>query len=213
MQQSIKVIGNLLKELGARLIEHSNGYLLISFRSEKPPSAIIGISIFIVFGALNFGFIKDRVSDAVNISTDPESYNISDSGLIRVGLWRGSLSLATSSPKNFLVGTGPETFPYEFPFYRPDFLNYSSEWAFILNKPHNYYLEILTESGIFALVSYLVIVIKTIFVRRGGMNRFLTAGLVGLFATSVFGWPTVYTSLLFWMWLALLSKKGYKSFK
>ena len=35
MQQSIKAIGNLLKKFGARLIEHSNGYLLISFKSAN----------------------------------------------------------------------------------------------------------------------------------------------------------------------------------
>ena len=35
MQQSIKAIGNLIKKFGGRLIEHSNGYLLISFKSAS----------------------------------------------------------------------------------------------------------------------------------------------------------------------------------
>jgi len=35
MQHSIKTIGSLIKQFGGRLIEHSNGYLLISFKSAN----------------------------------------------------------------------------------------------------------------------------------------------------------------------------------
>jgi len=181
-------------------------YLASSYRKKVFNKwVLIGLTVCLIFGAFNYGFIKDRVSDALVISTDPTSYKVSDPGLIRMGLWQGSLRLSTSSPKNFLVGTGPETFPYQFPFFRPDFLNYSSEWDFILNKPHNFYLEILVESGILALIFYGAIMFKAIFLsEKNGINKFLVAGLLGFFATNFFGWPTVYTSLLFWLWLAIL---------
>lgn len=83
---------------------------------------------------------------------------ISDPGYIRIYLWKGTLDLTTSSVKNLLVGTGPETFPYEFQHFRPKELNYSSEWDFILNKPHNYYLELLSETGILGLGTYLAMI-------------------------------------------------------
>lgn len=127
-------------------------------------------------------------------------YAVTDSGFIRKGIWKGALNLATSSPKVFLVGTGPETFPYEFQKFRPASLNYSSEWNYILNKPHNYYLELLTQNGVLGLLIYLAIVIKVLLAK----HRFLTPALFGLFVTNIFSWSTVSTSLLFWIFLALL---------
>ena len=136
-----------------------------------------------------------------NTQTKPTEYNISDSGFIRKGIWAGTVKLWLASTKNLLIGTGPETFPYEFQFFRPASLNYSSEWNFILNKPHNYYLELLAQNGLLGLVIYLAIVIKVLLAKHPA----LTPALVGLFITNIFGWPTVYTTLLFWTFLALLA--------
>jgi len=47
----------------------------------------------------------------------------------------------------------------------------------------------------------LAIIIKVLLSR----HRFLTPALFGLFVTNVFSWPTVSTSLLFWIFLALLT--------
>jgi len=142
-------------------------------------------------------FFKSRLSDAVLFSREPGSYNISDPGLIRAGLWRGSLKMSLSSAKNLFLGTGPETFPYQYPYFRESGLNYSSEWDFIMNKPHNYYLEILTETGLPALILYLLVMLKTLKKK----NIFLAAGYLGFYVTNIFGWPTVTTSLIFWLFL------------
>ncbi len=125
-------------------------------------------------------------------------HQVSDPGFIRFGLWRGSLSLAFSSLKRFFIGVGQGNFPYVFPFFRPGILNFSSEWDFILNKPHNYYIEILVETGFVSLVLYLWIVIRTFLKRHSWMTPLLGAFLV----TNFFGWPTVVTSLYFWIFLA-----------
>jgi len=178
-------------------------YIIIKFRKKVLNRwGLLAALAFLVISLLNISFFKDRISDALTLSTDPQSYNVSDPGLIRLGLWKGSVRTAFSSPRNLLLGTGPETFPYQFPFFREDFLNYSSEWDFILNKPHNYYLEILVESGAVVLVVYFFIMVKTLKAK----NTFLVAGLVGFYATNIFGWPTVCTSLLFWMWLIMIRK-------
>jgi len=138
-----------------------------------------------------------------NPQAKPTDYNLSDSGFIRKGIWEGTIKLWLASPKNLLIGTGPETFPYEFQFFRPTSLNYSSEWNFILNKPHNYYLELLAQNGLLELLIYLAIVVKVLLEK----HPVLTPALIGLFVTNIFGWPTVYTTLLFWTFLALLALK------
>ncbi|MFZ5424451.1 MAG: O-antigen ligase family protein [Patescibacteria group bacterium] len=125
-------------------------------------------------------------------------YEISDTGSIRKALWQGTLDLITSSSKNVLIGTGPETFPYEFQKFRPTQLNYSSEWNFIFNKPHNYYLELWSNLGIFGLTSYLFF-INRVFKKP---NKMLTGPLVAFFVTNIFGWPTVATALIFWFYLS-----------
>lgn len=181
------------------------GMLYLVFSSKKvmfkkwmiPPVVVLGLVIF-----FNYSYFKARMMDALVFSQDPGSYRVSDPGLIRMGLWKGSLRMAVSSPKNFLLGTGPETFPYEYPFFREDIINYSSEWDFILNKPHNYYLELLVESGVLSLFFYLLVVGKAL--KKG--NVFLNAGLIGFLVSNIFGWPTVATSLIFWLWLVLARK-------
>jgi O-antigen ligase len=126
------------------------------------------------------------------------SHKTVDAGFIRLGLWEGTIKMFFDSPKKFLLGIGPETFPYQFPFYRPPSLNFSSEWDFILNKPHNYYLEMCAETGIFSLFFYLLILIKGI-LRK---HPWVPSLLVSFAIVNFFGWPTVTTSLYFWIIMA-----------
>jgi tetratricopeptide (TPR) repeat protein len=177
--------------------------------------------VCLLFALLNPGIFKQKINDAYTdgerfirsfikrpsvivaesgSSTGAVQYAVTDSGFIRKGIWKGAIKLAVSSPKIFLIGAGPETFPYEFQKFRPASLNYSSEWNYILNKPHNYYLELLTQNGILGLIIYLIILIKVFLAR----HRYLTPALFGLFVSNLFSWPTVSTSLLFWVFLALL---------
>ena len=185
------------------------------------PTLTVVAAICLLFAFLNQGIFKQKINDAlvdilpssrhsVDIATQPtadplsvqsDEYAVTDSGFIRKGIWKGALSLAISSPKIFLLGTGPETFPYAFQRFRPASLNYSSEWNYILNKPHNYYLELLTQNGIIGLLIYLAVIINVLLVK----HRFLTPALFGLFVTDIFSWPTVSTALLFWIFLALLT--------
>ncbi len=147
---------------------------------------------------------KELISSNARVYAQTEVLNsdehrISDPGFIRAGLWKGTISLITSSPKTFLIGTGPETYPYEFPPFRPASLNYSSEWDFIFNKPHNYYLELWSNTGILGLSSYLYLAYRLL---RRNTYAFAAASLGGFFITNIFGWPSVATVLLFWLFIA-----------
>ncbi|RJR26932.1 hypothetical protein C4561_04100 [candidate division WWE3 bacterium] len=174
---------------------------------------VILFTIYFLIGVLNPGLLTDRFHDlnqdihkffvitpkvyAQELSGTSE-YRVSDPGFIRSGLWQGTLNLIFSSPKVFLIGTGPETYPYEFQPFRTGDINYSSEWNFVMNKPHNYYLEIWSEQGILGLFTY-ILLIFWLYMKTPYKYK---PGLAGFYVTNIFGWPTVATSLLFWILLA-----------
>ncbi len=192
-------------------------------RVKASVSVLVILSVVaVLIAGLNLGFFRQRVSDvfldlsgfvgyhysgrayADESSQMPpqisQNHQISDPGFIRKGLWTGTLDLIFSGPKVFLIGTGPETFPYVFQPFRPSELNYSSEWDFILNKPHNYYLEIFSQNGAIGLLAYAALIWWTL--RK--KHRLITPALIGFYVTNLFGWPTVSTNLLFWLFLAML---------
>ncbi len=142
--------------------------------------------------------IKKTVSVVKKVYALSTDYEVSDPGFIRIELWKSTLNLIKSSPKVFFIGIGPETFPYEFQKYRNTRLNYSSEWDYVFNKPHNYYLEIWSESGIFALGIYLYLLFLVI----KNSPKFLVPAIVVFIVTNIFGWPTVATALLFWFFVS-----------
>ncbi len=131
------------------------------------------VSVTILVFLLNGGLYKDKFHDfyidvkkqfvvVKKVYASVDLNKLSDPGFIRLELWKSTFDLITSSPKIFLVGTGPETFPYVFQAFRNGKLNYSSEWDFVFNKPHNYYLEIWSESGIFTLMTFIALIYLSI---------------------------------------------------
>jgi hypothetical protein len=186
---------------------------------------IFFISLFVI--SLNFGFFTQRLSDvfidvknlitidipdifyvsdvyaqkqsspSLNNTTNKisGSYNISDPGFIRGAIWKGSLSMIIENPKVLLFGRGLQTFPYEFQKFRSSILNYTSEWDFVINRPHNYYLELFIEIGLLGILGYLFI-LKFLF---DNITLELKPSLLVFYITNMFGWPVVYTNLLFWM--------------
>lgn len=169
---------------------------------------IIGIfSIGVI--STSMGMFKSKVNDAIfdinklfsfvqKVYAVGENYEVSDPGYIRKELWRTSFLLIKSSTKNMLIGTGPETFPYAYQPFRGKELNYSSEWDFVFNKPHNYYLEIWSECGVFAFLLYVTLVFKAAL----NSHYFVFPALAAFAMTNIFGWPVVATALLFWILVA-----------
>ena len=80
-----------------------------------------------------------------------------ESGNIRKIVWTGALRIWTGSVKNFLIGSGPETFAMAYYQYRPIEHNYTSEWELLYNKAHNEFLNYLSTTGLLGLGSYLVL--------------------------------------------------------
>jgi O-antigen ligase len=162
----------------------------------------------LLISAFNLGIFSAKIHDSLQdftkaittrfVAQAAPDYKVSDTGFIRTGIWAGTRDLIFASPKNFLIGTGPETFPYYFQFFRPTELNFSSEWNFILNKPHNYFLEIWAETGLLGLLAQVMLLIYVFKTKSTDSKMFVLVFVV----TNFFGWPTVATSLLFWIFLA-----------
>lgn len=164
--------------------------------------------------------LRNRISEQVEnmngiiglIETD-NSQNLQpkygDTGKIRLILWDGTINLIMSSPKQFLIGSGPETFVYVFPKFRPDSINATSEANFVHNKPHNWYLEIFANLGLIGLASYLSFIAAVIYVfinsEKDFLSKTLFCGWVSILASNFFGWPTVYLSLLFFVLPVLMN--------
>lgn len=128
-----------------------------------------------------------------------------DTSFIRLVVWQGAFNLFLSSPKVTLVGTGPETFAYSFLRFRPKALNQTTEWDFLYNKAHNYYFDLATGIGTLGLLSYLWLIRSVFRLRRNHpLSATLMVGWLTLPITNFFGWPTVSTSLLFFLFPAFL---------
>ncbi len=80
----------------------------------------------------------------------------SDSGKIRIAVWKGALEIFKAHP---LFGSGVETFAYAYYKAKPIEHNLLSEWDYLYNKAHNEYLNYLATTGIFGLGTYLLIII------------------------------------------------------
>ncbi len=79
-----------------------------------------------------------------------------ESGTIRKYVWQAALDVWRLTAKNFLIGTGVETFAFAFYLTKPVAHNLTSEWDFLYNKAHNEYLNFLATTGLFGLATYVI---------------------------------------------------------
>lgn len=78
--------------------------------------------------------------------------NITDSGAIRLLVWKGAIKAWENNP---IFGTGVETFAFAYYKYKSAAHNLTSEWDYLYNKAHNEYLNYLATTGLVGLATYL----------------------------------------------------------
>ncbi len=121
---------------------------------------------------------------------------ITPSSEIRKIVWLGAIKLWQLNPKNFLIGTGVETFAFNYYKTRPARHNLTSEWDFIYNKAHNEYLNMLVTTGLFGLIAYISLFVG-ILISLVANSSFLTAGglagITGFLIAVFFGFSTTST--------------------
>ncbi|MDP3941134.1 MAG: O-antigen ligase family protein [bacterium] len=99
---------------------------------------------------------KPQVSGQKNEQVEVGVANITDSGNIRKNVWAGAISAWKANP---IFGTGVETFAFAYYKHKPVGQNLTSEWDYLYNKAHNEYLNYLATTGIYGLVTYLLLIV------------------------------------------------------
>lgn len=124
------------------------------------------------------------------------SNNITDSGDIRLLVWKGAFDIWKAHP---IIGTGVETYAFAYYMYRPVAHNLTSEWDYLYNKAHNEYLNYLATTGalglgthLFFLIMFFFIAIRELLKVRshppkdlGKENLLLAASLPGAFLSII----------------------------
>ncbi len=87
--------------------------------------------------------------------------NITDSGDIRLLVWRGAFDIWKAHP---LIGTGVETYAFAYYLNRPVAHNLTSEWDYLYNKAHNEYLNYLATTGALGLGTHLLFLLTFFFI-------------------------------------------------
>ena len=85
-------------------------------------------------------------------ASDADLDSITDSGTIRLLVWKGALKTWENNP---IFGTGVETYAFAYYKYKSPAHNMTSEWDYLYNKAHNEFLNYLATTGIFGLGTYL----------------------------------------------------------
>lgn len=99
--------------------------------------------------------LKAPVSEAPATPPSGMDNGITDSGTIRLLVWRGALDIWRAHP---IFGSGVETYAFAYYLFRPPGHNMTSEWDYLYNKAHNEYLNYLATTGAFGLGSYLLLI-------------------------------------------------------
>ena len=125
-----------------------------------------------------------------------------ESGSIRKIVWTGAVDIWRSSPKNLLVGSGPETFAQAYYQFRPIAHNATSEWELLYNKAHNEFLNVLATTGLLGLLSYLFLLGTIGWILFKSANLPLLAGWLTLSVTNFWGFSVVITQLFLFLFPA-----------
>ncbi len=175
-------------------------YFLISFFKNKilfrNHKSYLIILLLILLSLTIPNPIKDLIFPVPPVKGENKGVlqNITPSEDIRKIVWTGAINLWKKFP---LIGTGPETFAYSYYWTRPAAHNLTSEWDFLYNKAHNEYLNYLATTGLFGLITYLVLIVlilKLLFTDYRLLISFLS-----ILITNATGFSVVITSIYFFL--------------
>lgn len=148
---------------------------------------------------------EKKAEEKAPIGSSIIDVGITDSGKIRQIVWSGAIDIIKNYP---LFGTGPETFAYAYYKYRPTSHNLTSEWDFLYNRAHNEFLNIAATSGLIGLVSYLFLILCTLYIGAKKIIKetnitsvnflvALIAAYLSIQITNFFGFSVVVVGLYF----------------
>lgn len=176
---------------------------------KKRKILAVCLALLLVLGLLTV-FFADIGTGFLHEVHEVMHGNADDSfGSGRIRIWRDVLARTRG---HLMLGNGPDTMIFADiePFTRTDEMTGQLITANI-DAAHNEYLNILFDSGIFALASYLALLAATIasFARgkKTAVSYACAAGTIGYLAEAFFGISTCAAAPYLWMLLAMMRKK------
>jgi hypothetical protein len=166
------------------------------------------IFIFLSFSLLSFVFLFRPTTNSqqpTTVASPVLESGGTESGTIRKFVWLGALEVFKHYP---ILGTGPETFAFSFPMYKPVEHNLTSEWDFLYNKAHNEFLNYLANTGIIGFVAYIVLIAYSIKILFKNKRFELLAGYIAILVTNFFGFSVVPVSLLLFLFPAIATAQS-----
>ncbi|OGM33726.1 hypothetical protein A2962_01830 [Candidatus Woesebacteria bacterium RIFCSPLOWO2_01_FULL_39_61] len=155
---------------------------------------------------------------AISVSGPALEVGGTASGVIRKIVWKGAVDIWKNYP---ILGTGVETFAFSYYNYRPAEHNLTSEWDYLYNKAHNEYLNYAATTGTLGLISYLTLILATIFLflkssltkNEGRQDSWVyglafLSGYTTILITNFFGFSVVPVALLFFLFPAMAITLG-----
>lgn len=168
--------------------------IFILFLSRRLKTYISLSIVILLIGLFLFSPLRERLIRTIEAGGDPARYLI----------WQAAFTMIKEHP---FLGKGLGTFMDYFPQY---VCGLGSQYA------HNCYLQIWAESGIFALLAFVIFVfliifkaVKSFFVNNDFVILGLTAGVVGFLVHSLFDTHlySLQLAALFWIMLGILARR------
>lgn len=190
-------------------------FLFIFFIGQPIPQLNI-----VTWSGLRDRFVShtQSITPTRSIATSPSSSGQeiggTDSGIIRLLVWRGAIDAWQHYP---VFGTGVETFAFAYYLYRPAAHNMTSEWDYLYNKAHNEYLNYLTTTGIAGLGTYMTMIGFFLFLATRAMlfrkeqtmeEKFFIASMlaayISILITNFFGFSVVIVNVFLFLFPAFV---------
>lgn len=171
---------------------------------------VLFLLTFLVSLTLLLPISRDKIIDNFHIISNSKDTKITDSILVRYSIWEDSIKIPFESNKNFLIGVGPENFSLYFEKYRSTQINFTSEWRSIIDKSHNFFLDIFLEQGIIGLIYFLLFLY--FYFKTKSPNKVYTSIII---IYLLFNWAHVFLLLILFLelFISLINDKKIESNK
>ena len=209
---------SLIPYAGAACILLAAGILLLIFRKKEPRHdgpikwklGVVLLAICIAGGIAGVELLGRREEDSIDRGMIYQARemmhgNVEDwFGTNRVYIWRIGLEAFPHSPLAAVIGTGPDTFGFNFPGEAQGF--YGERY----DKAHNEYLQILICQGILGLLFYIVF-IGGIFIKaipkayKNPLTMAILAAFIGYCAQAFFNISLPIASQTLWVFAGILA--------
>ena len=187
-------------------------FLFVFFKSIR--LYLFNLSIFLLVVSLTTTFLDKGISDRIVSIKTQLTYKVGDQYYNpHLNLVRQSLKIYQN---NKLFGTGIKTFRVTCSLddNKVIFINKKYNSNFCSNHPHNYYLEILSETGIIGLIGFIVFVLSflyySIFSKDYLLNNKIAFISLCIFIFPIASTGSFFTNMnacYFWFFISLINIK------